>query len=361
MKKLFSFLLAIGILTPLSTFAFKADIGENFNIADPVQWDYYVVWWNINLNSEINWDFSTVAGKIFINGNINQDFMAVWWDLFINWNIWESARIAGGTIIFDGEIKKDLLLAGGNISISENSTIQWETKLAGGKIDFAGTANNIDISAGEITIQGNIKWDAIVRAEKITVIPETKILWDLYYESSKQNIDLENIVSWQITFKKTNYHNNNFTNIFSWFIGMRFAFLLIFGFILLLIGKKWIQSSLTTIQKDPRASFGLWILTYITLPIAAVILTITVIWVPFAFVTIMWFITILIFAKLFNVYFYTNLLIQKRGGYNKLNNRKQFWILLLCTLIFGILNGIDVIFTFFALGSVIRTHIIKKK
>ncbi|HCY21680.1 TPA: hypothetical protein DIC40_07745 [Patescibacteria group bacterium] len=59
--------------------------------------------------------------------------------------------------MFDGTIEKDLLIAGGNIIINSNTTIKGETKIAGGKIDFAGTANNVDLNAGEILLKGTIK------------------------------------------------------------------------------------------------------------------------------------------------------------------------------------------------------------
>lgn len=362
MKKLFSFILALAILAPLSSFAFKADAGENLNLTEPVNWDYYIAGGNINFNTNVDWDLAAAGWKIFINWNIKQDLMLAGWEHFINWNIWESARLVWGTIMFDGNIEKDLLIAGGNIIISENTNIKWETKIAGGKIDFAGTANNVDLNAEEIILKWIIKWDATLRAEKIKVQTGSEILGDLYYESSVKNTTLEEMVSGQITFKQTRFHKNNeFLWFFSGFLGMRFIFLFIFWLILLFIWQKRLNKSLETLKKYPRESLGIWFLTYIALPVAALLFAITIIWIPFSFVLIATFITIVILAKLLNVYFYTNFLIQRRGGYNKLNNRKQFWIFLGCTILSAILSGIDMIFTFFALGSIIRTHILKKK
>lgn len=362
MKKLFSLILALSILAPLSSFAFKADAGENLNLTTPVNGDYYIAGGNINLNADTDGDVASVGWKIFINGDIEQDLMLFWGEQFINGNIGESARLLWGTIMFDGTIEKDLLIAGGNIIINSNTTIKGETKIAGGKIDFAGTANNVDLNAGEILLKGTIKWDATLRAEKIKTDDSAKILGNLYYESARQNTGLEQIVSGKVTFKQVHFNNRNeFLGIFSGFVWARFAFLFIFGLILLFIGQKRIKSSLETLNKEPRESLGVGFLTYAALPFIAILFAITIIWLPFSLLAIMLFATLMIFAKLLNVYFYTNFLIQRRGGYEKLNNRKQFWILLGCAILSAILSGIDMIFAFFALGAIIRTHIIKKK
>lgn len=361
MKKIFSLILALGILVPLSSFAFKTDAGENLNLTTPINGDYYIAGGNVNLGTNVNGDVCTAGGKIFINGDIKEDLLLAGGELFINGNIGESARIMWGKIVIDSTIQKDLLLAGGEITLSEKTNIQWETKIAGGKIDFAGIANNVDLNAGEIYIKGTIEGNAIIRAEKINFEPTAKILGDLYYESSRQNTWFEQIVQGKVTFKQVKYHHGEYLEFFSGFAGARFAFLFIFGLILLLVGQKRIRPSLETLKKYPRESLGIGFLTYIALPVAAFLLAITIIGMPFAFVTIAAFITIMIFAKLLNVYFYTNLLIQKRGGYDKLNNRKKIWILLGCTILSAILSGIDMIFAFFALGAIIRTHILKKK
>lgn len=361
MKKLFSLILALGILAPISSFAFKADAGENLNLTIPVQDDYYVVWGNVNLNTTTNGDLVIAGGKIFINGNIKEDVLLAGGELFINGNIGESARIIWGNIVMESSIQKDLLLAAGEITIKENTNIQWETKIAGGKIDFAGTANNVDLNASEINIKGTIKGNATIRAEKINFEPTAKILGDLYYESSRQNTGFEQIVQGKVTFKQVNYHHGEYLEFFGGFAGARFAFLFIFGLILLLVGQKRIRPSLETFKKYPRESLGIGFLTYIALPVAAFLLAITIIGMPFAFVAIAAFITIMIFAKLLNVYFYTNFLIERRGGYDRLNNRKKIWILLGCTILSAILSGIDMIFAFFALGAIIKTHILKKK
>jgi hypothetical protein len=362
MKKLFSFILALAILAPLSSFAFKADAGENLNLTSPIQGDYYVAWGNVNLNATTNGDLVIAGGKIIINGDINDDLLIAWGEIFINGNIWESARIMGGEIILESTIQKDLLLAGGEISIKEKTNIEWETKIVGGKIDFAGTANNAEFIAEEIILQWTIKGNAILKAERIKVKTGAKIIGNLYYETPNQNTELEGIVSGQVTFKQEYFSNKKeILGIFSSFAWARLAFLVIFGLILFFAAHQYIKPSLETLNKEPRESLGVGFLVYAALPFIAILLAITIIWIPFSLLALMIFITLMMFAKLLNVYFYTNFLIQRRGGHNKLNNWKKVWILLGCAILSAILSGIDMIFSFFALGAIIRTHIIKKK
>ncbi len=362
MKKLFSVLLTLGILSPLSIFAFTSDAGENLNLNTPVQGDYYVAGGNVNFNTTTNGDLVIAGGKNFINGNIKEDLLLVWWENFINGNIGESARIIWWTLIIESNIQKDLLLAGGEIIIKEWSNIQWETKIVGGKIDFAGISNNTEFIAEEIILQWTIKGNTILKAERIKVKTGAKILGNLYYESPNQNTELEQIVSGQVTFKQEYFSNKKeILGIFSSFAGARLAFLLIFGLIFLFTAHQYIKPSLETLNKEPRESLGVGFLTYAALPFVAILLAITIIWIPFSLLALMIFITLMMFAKLLNVYFYTNFLIEKRGGHNKLNNRKKIWILLGCAILSAILSGIDMIFAFFALGAIIRTHIMKKK
>ncbi len=362
MKKLFSLLLALTIFIPLSSFAFKADAGEDLNLTTAVQGDYYVAGGNININTTTNGDLVVAGAEITINGDIKEDLILLWAENVINGHIWESARIIGWKLLIESTIQKDLLLAGGEITIKEKSNIQWETKIFGGKIDFAGTTNNTEFTAEEIILKWTIKWNATLRATKIKVETGAKILGNLYYENPNKNDNLEKIVSGQITFKQQNYNNKKeILGVFNNFIGTRLLFLVIFGLILLLTAQKYIKPSLETLKKEPRESLGIGFLTYVALPFIAVLLAITIIWIPFSLLVIMIFITLMMFAKLLNVYFYTNFLIEKRGWYNNLNNRKKIWILLGCSILSAILSGIDMIFAFFALGAIIRTHILKKK
>lgn len=358
-KKLFSFLL-IWIFFPIASFWFNADFGDNLNINTPINWDYYIAGWIVNINTNVDWDIYAAWWKVFINGNIKQDVMLIGSEEFISWYIWESARLVWAKIEVESTIEKDLLIAGWMIKIKEKSIIKWETKIIAWVVNFEWTANNVSIKANEVNFKWVIKWDATINAQKIKIQTGAKILGNLNYESPNKITNLEEIVSWEITFKQIK-QENGFVIMLSDLIWARFAFLLIFGLILLFVGKKRISPSIETLNKESLKSLWYGALICIGLPIVAILLAITIIGLPFAFVAIMSFITIMIFAKLLNVYFYTNFLIERFGGYDKLNKFKQIWILLICVILSTIMNGVDAIFTFFALGAIIKTHIIKKK
>ena len=106
-------------------------------------------------------------------------------------------------------------------------------------------------------------------------------------------------------------------------IGLRFIFLFVFGLILLLIGHQRLTKPMLSLKEGIRSSLGYGFLVYAALPFAALLLCLTIVGIPFGLLTLGVFVALVAFYKLFNVYFYTTLAIERRGGYNNIKPRKK--------------------------------------
>ena len=356
MKKTIFLILGALIFAPMSSFAFKSAAGDTLNLTTPIDGDYYVAGGTVNLNALVGEDLTIAGGKIYINSSIGKDLTALGGDIIINGSIGETAKIAGGTIDINGTIEKDAVIAGGNITISKESNIKWDAMLGAWVIKLDGITNNVNLNAGEIILQGTIKGDATIRAEKIKVETGAIILGNLDYQSAKQNSGLENIVSGKVTFKQMDFEKGDVMGFLSGFIGVKFFFLLIFGLILVLVGHKRLTKPFQTLKEGIRPSLAYGFLIYAGLPFAAILVCLTIIGVPFGLLLLAIFAFLIAFYKLFNVYFYTTLSIERRGGYEKLKTWKKVWILLGWVIISTIISTIDIILTFFALGAVIKSY-----
>ncbi len=357
MKKIIFFVLSVLCVVPISTFAFKWLAGDTLDITTPLVEDYYVAGGTVHLDASVSEDLTIAGWELTINGAVGKDLTIAGWDITIDKNVWETAKVAWWTITINSTFGKDLIVAGGEITLWKNAVIQWDTIIGGGMVTVDGTTHDANLSAGELTIWWTIKGNAVIKADKIYITTGAKILWNLEYTSSVINTELEHIVAGKVTFTQVDFDRGFIFlgTVFGGYMVLKFLFLLVFGILLLFVGRKRFVSAIAALKAQPFLCLWYGILPYILVPFAIIVLLISLIGIPFAAILIALYATLFAFYKLFNVVFYSQFFIEKMGGKDNVALRKQIWIVVLCVLISSIVSMIDIVFTFFALGSVIKT------
>jgi cytoskeletal protein CcmA (bactofilin family) len=115
----------------------------------------------------------------------------------------DDARIAGGNITINGTINHDLIVAGGQVTVSKNAKISGDLFIAGGMLTVDGqVAGKLIASGGTLEISGKIG-KGVERADvgKLTISSGAEINGDLNYSSTNKAV----IASDAIIKGKVNY------------------------------------------------------------------------------------------------------------------------------------------------------------
>lgn len=90
-----------------------------------------------------------------------------------------NAYLAGGTVSAENQVSGDLLAAGGTIIVS--SKVQGDIMVAGGTVNVLGaSAQDIRVAGGNVTVGGNFTGELMAVGGQVTVVPQTTIAKDSY-------------------------------------------------------------------------------------------------------------------------------------------------------------------------------------
>lgn len=315
--------------------------------------DFFAAAQEIIISGVINGDVFMAGGNIMIDGTINGDLMAVSNNINFKGIVSDDARLAGNIILIDGLIGKNLTLGGSSVAINDKA------KISGSLLAFAGNTKvqgpigkDARIYGGQVFINNQIGRDLNGAFDELVLAPQTKILGDLDYQSSKEaQLDQGAKVFGQTIYKplvrknlwpKPFMSSRRLMPIFFGFYGLAlifkfFALLLAFGFgfLFFYFFPKRIEKMTKIIEAHFWKSLGIGVITLMIFILLTILLLISLIGIPFIFIAFPLFGLLIYFSKLFTSFFV---------GRRILGPKKNWiWSLIIGLLIYYVLSMIPVI------------------
>ncbi|MBX4211796.1 MAG: polymer-forming cytoskeletal protein, partial [Candidatus Yanofskybacteria bacterium] len=273
MKKLF-ILMAIAAVAvwPLGASAATFKTGESYSLGQ---------------NQSVNDDLYVGSGSVTISGVVTGDLIAAGGNLSFSGRVSEDATLAGGTVNINGTIGDDLRVAGGNVTL--NGAVADDVFVAGGQVHVAQDAvinGDVVAAGGEVTIDGRVNGNINITSGQVKLGSSAVINGNLVYKSGKEaQIDSGARIAGTTQFNKISHGvpGRNFIGPFIVFSMVAKTIILLVCALLLI----WIFRT-----KAPRvvhhALGNFWhnvlrgFLVMIAVPVAIIILFITVVGIPFA-------------------------------------------------------------------------------
>ena len=99
----------------------------------------------------------------------------------------DDLRLVGGQVIISGDIRGNVTVAGGSITLTDSAKIDGSLITAGGNINIFGPiGENVIIGAGNLTIGNRIGGDVNAGAGEIKLTSNASIAGDLQYYSREK-------------------------------------------------------------------------------------------------------------------------------------------------------------------------------
>jgi cytoskeletal protein CcmA (bactofilin family) len=286
----------------------------------------------------------TVTGDLFfggntinINGEVKGDIIGGGGSFTLNGVAGDDVRVWCGSITINGKIEKSLTAFGGNVVLTKNSVVKRDVLIGCDEANISGEIfGELRASSGNIQLTGSIGKKADLKAGAIIISPSAKITGNLKYRAKKVDIKEGAVIEGKI--EKLPYKKKKS----KWFSWKFYTFKLIFMIGAIIVGliliKFFPKLTLTTIEqvRSYWKSFGIGFIVLICLPVASVIVAITIIGIPVALILLFFYFLFLYIGKI---------LVSLAVGAKILKSRENasLWALALGMFIFTVLYNIPYI------------------
>ena len=295
MKKRLSYILILlALLVQASSFAAEFRGGQQVSVGrnEVVNNDLYVGGSNVNVFGSVSDDLTAAGGTVIVSGNVGADLTAAGGNVNVLSSVGDDVRVAGGTIVVSGPVGGDLLAAGGQVSVS--GSVAGDAAITGGTISIeAPISGKLNASGGSVYLNSEVTGNVSIEADKITLGKDAIISGNLVY-TSKTEMVKENgaVVLGKVDFKKADKPTSPTNNVLRMSILSllwAFATLLACSLAVGLLHRRYGNEIVTIAQGRPLYEIGRGLLTLLVVPIASVLLLISVLGVPLGLAGILLF------------------------------------------------------------------------
>lgn len=346
----FAFIFLLLISSPVQAVQFKSGTNLNLPKGENLDESLFISGEQIIIDSDITGDLFCAGQSITINGSIKGDVLCVVQDIKINGLVDGNVRVAGQTVEVSGTVNRNLNALAQTLTLKKLAAVKGDIFFGVQSVDLSGTAGRDLAGAGEtVTVSGSLFRNATVNAANLNISDTARIRGDLDYYIEKDraaSISSQSVVG-QVRRHDLVYEDKSAPekseslspmSLLSKVIFGALAFFIIAS-VLIYFDKSRTEKVINRIQEKPVLSGFIGLAVFVTFPLVFILLIMTLLGIPLAFVTLFVYFVALIVASV-----YTSIVI----GWNflKLVNKKTptpFLSALAGTFTLGLIASIPVL------------------
>lgn len=312
-KTLFSLVLTVSLLTLSSSPVLakvqysegEVIIAKNEVIAD----DLYVAAKTVRIEGRVEGDLYIAGEYIFVTGDVTGDTTAIGSDITIEGSIGQDAYLLARKILLNrAKVSDSLHIAGQNIIVSSDTIHGGSLLAAGNNIrNDATVARSLMLAGRSIYHNAPVLGEARLAGESIILGPKTSINKDLTYFLSPENGTIDNqanvkgrtsVVTEPEEWKqnRTIDEENRRRLGYIWRVWSYIGMLLVGGVMIWLL-RKPLNNSVQALHNQSLNALGSGLLITILTPPALILLSLTVLGIPLALLSLPLYLILLYAAK----------------------------------------------------------------
>lgn len=320
--------------------------GQSIYIADSVEIndDFFATAQNTNVNGHIRGDLVIVGMSAGFDGEVDGSVMVGVYDFDMSGHCRNSVRAFAKQISIDGHIERNLMVFGADVVLGKSGWVEKDVHFGGGTFLVQGRIGGILRGSGdEIFISGQIDGNVYLEAGKVVIQP-TAIIGGMLEVCGKNEPKIEpgaqilGEISHCSTGEKKKAAGYELADFFIDF--WSFLALALTGGMMLAFFKGFTREVTGQVKSQWLKSLGLGFVFFICLPIAAVILMVTLVGLPLGLMVLAGWLVLFYLTKVFGGIIIGDWILRKlRGG----RPPKPFWAMVLGLLIIILLLNIPVL------------------
>ena len=245
--------------------------------------NYYAASNHIHLTTPVDGDV-VIAGRVLeVDGEIAGDVLAAGWRVSVLKTVSDDVRIAGAEVLVNAPVDGDLTLAGGDVTVGTDARVTGRVWLTGGTVRADGVfERELQIAGQTVQIAGEVRKPLTVIAETLEIQPTARILASLTYKSPREAHIMNGAsIAGPIAFTRIDAEEARRARSLAGLSSLLFVIhLFVAGLLFLLLLPRVATAGVDTLRAQPWRSLLLGFALLVTVPIAALILVVTVFGAP---------------------------------------------------------------------------------
>jgi cytoskeletal protein CcmA (bactofilin family) len=250
--------------------------GEAASPAQPVEGDAFIVSPYLNLIQPVKGDVLVAGNGVTISGPVGGDVYGM-----------------GGRVLLETTVARNVRIAAGRVEIGMRGEVSGKTTLTGGRVTVLGKAGHqLSVFAEHVTLDGEIDGNVTIAARTLTVGPHTKITGRLTYRGSvPAQRDPAAIITGGMNYLSYDFEEETFqpiAKVLAWLGAIAFTVgLFVIGTFAIILKPDWTERMTRLGRHRPMSSLGLGAVAIVCLPIAIVLLMLSIVGIPLALMLLM--------------------------------------------------------------------------
>jgi hypothetical protein len=334
----------LGLLaTGLALAGCTIERGGEDSVAKQVGTDYFGAGGAVNLMEPVAGDAFLAGGQVSTAGEVQGDLIAAGGEVSIGGSVGDDLYAAGGDVQVDAIVSGNARVAGGDVTVGPATVIAGALTATGGRVRFEGnTHQQLHASGGSVHIDGVVQGDAEIKAEEITIGPNTRISGKLVARTAREPVVPAGAqIAGGVEFHETDVghivhgdeplHDSNAVahgvGSFFWMLGVFVA-----GTLFMLVFPAYSTRAAQWIGQEPLRSVGLGFVVLVSLPVLVILLLVTIIGIPLALIVLMLYLLLLFLGWVTAAMFVGQKLLGFVGGDAPATTGKRMLALLVAVL-----------------------------
>lgn len=372
-KLILPLLLLVFLLIPASVFA-KNQKGKGAILSrgEVVARDYFAAGNKVTISGVVDGDGYVAGGSVVMDGMVRGDLLVAGGTVTISGEVGQDIRAFGGTVNINGRVGRNISVIGGTVQIGKDAVIGGSIVGAFGQVQYLGQSlGDMNLVGGTVDIDGRTEGNVYLRGDSISFGDNTQVMGNLIYESKHEAELGEGAhIFGTTTYRPINKFamggdqswgkaKESWNNLQKGFSVIGFLVALFIGFVMLRVFPRRMAHMKEIMVASPLKSLLIGLLFMMITPFTILLLCLTVIGIPLAFIWLFGLVIVIYFAKIVVGYWLGSVL------FKKLNLReRRGWALFAGLAIYFIVRNLPYIgwlfslLTLFAgLGIIIREKI----
>ena len=269
--------------------------------------DLYAAGEAVRVEGRLAGDLLAVGQRVLVDGQVDGDLFAAARTVDVRGPVGDAARIAGAELTVDSTIDGDLVAAGNRLQLLDGAVVRGRLMATGSIVEVEGTVEeNLRVAAGEIIVRGTVRGDARIVADRLALAPGGRIDGDLDYRtrtplSAEEAARVGGAVRHREPVKDDDAHDGWLGGLFFWgglFWAWQTGSALLVGLLAVALFRRGVQQLVSAIAGETTLGALLGFGAFLIVPIAAVVVMLTVVGLPIGVIAMLLFCVALYVAKL---------------------------------------------------------------
>ncbi|HEY2809783.1 MAG TPA: polymer-forming cytoskeletal protein [Rhabdochlamydiaceae bacterium] len=278
--------------------------------------DYFAWGKSIEISGTVNGDVYAFAGQIIIDGTVNGDILACGGSVDISGKVANNVRVVAGQVLINAQVDANVTAICGNFQLQPSAIIAGSVVIVAGNSDLAAQiGTQATLIGSNVRVSSSIQQSLNAYVGYMRITSRAHIGGNVDYRSNTPIcIDPGARIDGQLIHHPSFVHQLvKGTWIQSLLVGskilalmMNFFYTLVVGIILIKLFPRNLDAALSGLKEKPWKALGFGIVLLVALPLASLILLVTILGIPFAITLIAMNIIGLYTAKIYTILWTSN-------------------------------------------------------